>query len=95
MPVLAPSKDPSSVLKYGFDWTDWLNGDTISTGGSGSSWTVSPAGLSVVGSSKTTTTTTVTLSGGDVGVTYLVTNTIVTAGGETDQRTLVIAVQDR
>ena len=88
---LAPSKDPSAILDYGFDWVDWLDGDTIST----SSWSVSPVGLTASPNTKTSTTTTVWLSGGAVGSTYQVTNTIVTAVGRTDQRTLLVAIQDR
>lgn len=88
---LAPSKDPSAILDYGFDWEDWLDGDTIST----SSWVVSPSGLTASPNTKTSNTTTVWLSGGTAGSTYQLTNTIVTAAGRTDQRTMLVAVQDR
>lgn len=88
---LAPSKDPSAILDYGFEWADWLDGDTIST----SSWAVSPAGLTASPNTKTPATTTVWLSGGTAGSTYQLTNTIVTAAGRSDQRTMLIAVQDR
>lgn len=91
MPILAPSKDPSSILDYGVDWTDWLDGDTIST----SSWSVSPSGLTAISNTRNGGVTTVWLSGGTVGQTYQVTNTIVTAAGRTDQRTLLVAIQDR
>lgn len=91
MPVLAPSKDPSSILDYGFDWVDYLGTDTIST----SSWSVSPAGLSAVSTSKDGAVTRVWLSGGTVGTTYQATNTIVTLAGRTDQRTLLVSIQDR
>lgn len=88
---LAPPKDPSAILDYGFEWEDWLDGDTIST----SSWTVSPSGLTASPNTKTSNTTTVWLSGGTVGSTYQLTNTVVTAAGRTDQRTMLVAVQDR
>ena len=91
MPVLVPSKDPSSILDYGVDWVDWLGSDTIST----SSWGVTPAGLTAVSSNRVGAVTTVWLSGGTVGTTYSATNTIVTAAGRTDQRTLLVSIQDR
>jgi len=91
MPILAPSKDPSSILDYGFDWTDWLAGDTITT----SAWSVSPAGLTAVTNSKNGGVTTVWLSGGTVGQTYQVVNSVITALGRIDQRTLLVAIQDR
>jgi hypothetical protein len=56
---------------------------------------VSPTGLTASPNTKTSTTTTVWLSGGAVGSTYQVTNTIVTGVGRTDQRTLLVAIQDR
>lgn len=83
-------KDPSAVLDYGFDWTDWLDGDTIAT----STWTA-PTGLTVASHSNTTTTTLAWLSGGTAGQVYSVVNRVVTAGGRTDDRSHIIAVQDR
>ena len=83
-------KDPQSILDYTVDWATWLVSDTIST----STWTV-PTGLTKVIDSKTTTTATVWLSGGTVGQIHEVTNEIVTAGGRTDDRTIIIAVQQK
>jgi hypothetical protein len=84
-------KDPDAVLDYGFDWSDWLDGDTIST----SSWTIAPATLTKKSDSLTTTTTTIWLSGGTVDVVYTVTNRIVTAGGRTEDRSFEIVVGQR
>lgn len=84
------TKDPSAVLDYMIDWLRWLKGDTIQT----SQWTV-PAGLALVSQSNTTTTTTVWLSGGTAGQTYTVTNRITTAAGRTDERSLLIRVEER
>lgn len=83
-------KDPSAVLDYSIDWSDWLEGDTIST----STWTV-PSGLSNTSESKTNTKTTVWLSGGAVAQFYTVTNRVVTAGGRTDERSIVIVIGQR
>lgn len=90
-------KDPDEVLDYGWDWTDWLAGDTIST----SIWT-SPAGITVGNGgngapvpSNTTTTTKVWLLGGTAGLNYTLTNRITTAAGRTGDRSLVIQVRQR
>lgn len=83
-------KDPDSVLDYGFDWSLWLNGDTIST----SAWTV-PVGLTKDSDSATTTTTTIWLSGGTPGQLYPITDRVVTAGGRTDDRSFKLRVQER
>ena len=83
-------KDPQATLDYGFDWSRWLGTDTIAT----SAWTV-PSGLVGTNEASTDTTTTVWLSGGVAGMEYRVTNAITTAGGRTEQRTMLIQVEER
>jgi hypothetical protein len=83
-------KDPDAKLDYGFDWATWLGSDTISS----SSWTV-PTGLTKVSDTNDTTTTTVWLSGGTAGVSYRVVNSIVTAGGREEDRSLWIVMKER
>ena len=83
------TKDPQAVLDYVIDWSAWLVADTISA----STWTV-PAGLTKVIDTKTTTSATVWLSGGAAGQQYQVVNTITTAGGRTEERTLTIVVEN-
>lgn len=85
-------KDPAAVLDYEVDWTAWLTeaGDTIDT----STWTV-PDGITVDSDTHTATVATIWLSGGTLGTAYAVTNRITTAGGRTDERTIVILVRDR
>jgi hypothetical protein len=80
-------KDPNSVLDYTVDWYDegWLGIDTIAT----STWIV-PTGLTNIAESHTTKIATIWLSGGTAGTNYEVTNRITTAGGRTDDRTIVI-----
>lgn len=84
------TKDPDAILDYENDWEDWLDGDTISS----SSW-AADTGLTVDSDSHTTTTATAWLSGGTIGVAYDITNTIITASGRTDERTIRITVRER
>ena len=83
-------KDPSAVLEYINDWSDWLNGDTIVT----STWTA-PTGITKTSEANSTTTATVLLSGGTAGTSYVVVNRIVTAAGRTDERSLTFYVTNR
>ena len=80
-------KDADATLDYTVDWDDWLGSDTIST----STWTAD-SGITVDSSTNTTTTTTVWLSGGTAGESYTALNRIVTAGGRTEDRELLILV---
>jgi len=89
MPFVA-EKDPAAVLDYQFNWAEWLAGDTISA----STWTAEE-GLTVEDDDFTSVLTTVWLSGGAVGITYAVTNRIVTAGGRTDERTLRLVMVEK
>jgi hypothetical protein len=84
------TKDPEATLDYVVDWSAWLDGDTIAT----STWDAG-AGITVESESDNETTATVWLSGGTAGTDYAVTNTIVTDGGRTDERTIRIAVRER
>ena len=82
------TKDPDSQKDYGFDWDEWLAevDDTIQS----SVWIVAP-GITKLSESNTTTGTTIWLGGGTVGTAYIVTNRIVTVGGRTDDRSLIIS----
>ena len=84
------TKDPNAVLDYIVNWTDWLDGDTIST----STWTVG-TGLTKDSDSKSSTAATAWLSGGTSGCTYSVSNRIVTAAGRTEDRTFYVTVKER
>jgi len=83
-------KDPQSVLDYQVDWTGWLDADTIAT----STWAV-PDGITKDSDTNSTTKATIWLSGGTVDATYECINHIVTAGGRTDERTIVIYCEDK
>ena len=86
-----PLKDPSAVLDYAFDWTEWLaTGETITdhtitadTGITVDSWTESDGKVIVW------------LSGGTAGINYKVTCLITTSAGRTDERTIWIKVVER
>jgi hypothetical protein len=81
-------KDPSDILDYAFDWSQWLGlGETIAT----STWLPSP-GIIVNSTNNTSTVTTVWLSGGTAGIPYTVKNTMTTNQGRTVDRTLTIRV---
>lgn len=84
------TKDPQAVLDYRIDWSEWLDGDTIST----SEWVV-PDALTLESESNTTTAATVWLSGGINNGSYDITNEITTVGGRTDDRTITIKVKER
>jgi len=90
MATFSAVKDPDEVLDYELDWSTWLDGDTIAA----STITVE-AGLTKDSDSNTTARQTVWLSGGTAGSLYDVTFEIVTTGGRTAQRTLVIRVRNR
>ena len=83
-------KDAVAILDYQVDWTTWLAGDTIST----ATFTVG-AGLTKASQSNTTATATVWLSGGTLGETYLVSHTITTAGGRTENREFRVVIANR
>lgn len=85
-------KDPQAILDYSLDWGPWLDGDTIST----SNWVVeSPLVIESGTESFDSTTTVLFISGGTAGQTYLVTNTITTAGGRTDERSFELRIRNR
>lgn len=86
-----PLKDPSAVLDYVFDWTEWLaTGETITD-----HTITADTGITVDSSTEDDGKVTVWLSGGTVGTTYRVECLIVTTAGRTDERSLWITVQER
>ena len=84
-------KDPSAVLDYTWDWSDWLaTAETIS-----SHTVTAGSGLTKDSDSATTTAVTAWLSGGTLNRTYAVVCQVVTSASRTDERTLFITVRDR
>lgn len=88
-----PPKDPDEVLDYGVDWSERLNGDTIST----ASFTLTTAaGMTVDESQHDSNTISIaTLSGGTAGLRGKVLCQITTADGQTLQQTATILVKAR
>lgn len=84
-------KDPAALLDYTFDWSAWLNGDSIT----GATASVEPNGLTLEGVTYDPTTVTVWLSGGTEGQTYTVGCQINTSGGRADHRSMTVEVKRR
>ena len=88
---LSNIKDPSAVLDWMFDWSDWLaSGETIID----HTITVD-TGITNDSSTEDAGKVTVWLSGGTAGINYKVACLITTSAGRTDERTLWIKVTDR
>ena len=94
-----PLKDPSAVLDYVFDWTEWLaTGETIavdSETGEKLITITADTGITVDSWTEDDGKVTVWLSGGTAGINYKVACKITTSAGRTDERTLWIRVVDR
>jgi len=86
-----PLKDPSAVLDYVFDWTEWLAaGETITD-----HTITADTGIMVDSSTEDAGKVTVWLSGGTAAINYKVACLVETSAGRTDERTLWIRVVDR
>ena len=94
-----PLKDPSAVLDYVFDWTEWLaTGETIavdSETGEKLITITADTGITVDSSTELDGKVTVWLSGGTAGINYKVACLITTSAGRTDERTIWIKVVER
>jgi hypothetical protein len=84
------NKAPTAVMPVVLDWSEWLGSETISS----SSWVVE-AGLTISATQFTTTTTTAWLTGGVLGETYILTNTVVTSTGRTEPRAVVVKLTSK
>jgi len=86
-----PLKDPSAVLDYVFDWTEWLaTVETITD-----HTITADTGITVGSSTEDAGKVTVWLSGGTAGINYKVACKITTTAGRTDERTIWITVRER
>lgn len=84
-------KDPSAVLDYVFDWSEWLaTGETIS-----SHVVTVPTGITKDSDSEADGKVTVWLSSGTDDTCYTVACKIVTSAGRTDERSIDIRVINR
>ena len=86
-----PLKDPSAVLDYVFDWSNWLaSGETITD-----HTITADTGITVDSSTEDDGKVTVWLSGGTAGESYKVACLVTTSAGRTDERTIWIKVTNR
>jgi len=97
-----PLKDPSAVLDYVFDWKPLTHGvlgatsDWLATGETISSYTVTAeTGLTKDSDSQADGKVTVWLSGGTANEEYRVSCLITTSAARTDERSVMIQVEDR
>jgi hypothetical protein len=79
-------KVAASVLDYRFDWSAWLGSDTIDT----AAWAVTSATKD--SENATTTTSTVRVSGGTAGTSATLKNTITTAAGLLEVRSIELQI---
>ena len=84
-------KDPSAILDWAFDWTDWLAAAETITDHT----ITADTGLTVDSSTEDAGVVTVWLSGGTAGENYKVACLITTSAGRTDERTIWIKVTNR
>lgn len=82
-------KDPDSTLDYKFDWTTWLNGDTIA------SYTVTVSGVTLDSDTNDTTSVTAWASGGTLGSVATIVCQVTTTAGRVDDRTIKLRIQDK
>lgn len=87
--IVWPPKDPGEVLDYDINWLPRLGTDTIVA----SVWAIaSGVSLTINSNSFTPARTKVWLSGGILGQTYLLKNTVTTAAGDTEVQTASILI---
>lgn len=85
------TKDPSAILDWAYDWTDWLAAAETITDHT----ITADTGITVDSSTESDGKVTVWLSGGTAGINYKVACLITTSAGRTDERTIWIRVVDR
>ena len=85
--VIQVYKHPTATLDYVIDWSNWLGTDTIST----STWSV-PVGITKVSDSLDVAKATIWLSGGTDKVSYRVVNTVTSAMGRTETKSIQVRV---
>ncbi len=85
------AKDPNEVLDYDLNWAARLSGDTIVT----STWLLADGALVIDSEEQSGTATKVWLSGGAEGVSYTLTNRVVTSGNRTMDESVRIKIKSR
>lgn len=82
-------KDPDAVLDYAWDWSAWLDGDTITSAD------VTGDGVTIASVTHDDTRVTAWISGGDVNTAVAVTCRVTTAAGRTDDRAVRLDIKNR
>lgn len=86
------TKDPGATLDYCIDWTNWLgDDDTISA----SAWTVQAGLTSGSPSIANAKKAVIWLSAGTPLTKYRATNTIASAAGRIDERSIFVTIKER
>lgn len=85
-------RDPRSRLPVSVDWSAWLTQEATTI--ASSVWSIE-TGMVVDTPSATTTVASIYVSGGAAGSTYVLRNTITTASGLIDSRSIRVIVKDR
>jgi hypothetical protein len=89
-------KDPVARLKYTFDWTDWLEEDSIvSVEYTAAARRNDPVPIEIEDQGTQGDLTFVELSGGQVNKSYIISATITTANGLIDRREFRVNVVNR
>ena len=89
-PIATFSKDPSAILDFAIDWSQWLGDDSIIL----SSWSI-PNGIGQSTSLFSKTLAIIWLVGGSAGQSYGIVNHIASLGGREEDRTIKINVVER
>ncbi len=88
-------KDPGASIDYAIDWSaGYLGGQTIAA----STWRIAPddaGGVTVAAAVTAPGRTVATLTGGERGKLYRITNMVVLSDGRSDERSLDLRVEDR
>ena len=89
-------KDPEARLIYTFDWTDWLEGDTIATVEySAAARRNDPEPIEIVNQGTPGNLTFVELADGQLNKSYMITAKITTANGLIDRREFRVNIVNR
>ena len=86
------TKDPDAVLDYTIDWSEWLAAGETITGTP--TWTV-PGGITKDSQSNDTTSVTAWFSSGSAGTDYVIGCKIATSDSRTDERSIILSVEER
>lgn len=86
-------KDPGAILDYTINWGGGYlqSGESVST----SVWSIFPSDITQVIASNTASSASITVSGGVVGRLYQLSNRITTSQGRTDERSIIVRVEQR